>query len=754
MAINSRYQDGFLAHLDASQRGEITFIPNGLERVGDVYNLLPSRYTLISGATGAGKLQPLTEPVLTSTGWKLMGEIVKGSYVLCPVTGKSIEVLKTFPQDNLDIYKISFDDGTFTECCNDHLWKIQTKKDVSKSASRVVDVNYMLKNGIVNKHNHSKYWIPLTNAVEFKHSTPILNPYLLGLLLGDGYLSSKYAVTLTSHSDIAEEVFNTILPLIPEDVTIKLDRQYGNVKARKITFSASIRKYLKVLGLLDKKSRVKFIPKRCLFTSIDNRVALLQGLMDTDGTCQAFKSKKKVRYSTMSVLLKDDIIELIRSLGGKASANSETREKYKDGECWTISLRIPFNPFYRSEKKDKFDSNPYREHFTKAIRSIEFLRKDTGQCILVDSLDHLYMTRDYTVTHNTSFADYSYILYPWSFIQDNKEEVDIYWEVNYFSLERKQMFKHAKWVSWLIYRDNPDILLSADQIMGFKNGPLNSKGYNLVRSYDDEMTGLLDHINMHDGKVSSKVVSRIIRQRALALGDYFYSDDIGIFVNNNPVYSYTFDEDGEVEDTKTGPRKYVNLTFKDSKFKLYQDDHRYFPHHIRSFVFFMIDGINLLGDKDVIDDISMELANARDRFGFSPVIVTQQNRAMGDISRMKLHGNDLSPQLEDIFKSSQMGFDADIIIGLFDPYRYKAFDKEGLYGGYCIKPMEGHEPSTRTPGGLNRFRSAHILKNTFGADGGVFGLKFLGECNHFETLPKLDEEDKLLKEYAKIRTGV
>ena len=358
-----------------------------------------------------------------------------------------------------------------------------------------------------------------------------------------------------------------------------------------------------------------------------------------------------------------------------------------------------------------------------------------------------------TGSGKTSYADFNYILAPWSWLEANPQ-TDIYWEVNYFSLERKQMFKHAKWVSWMIYRDDNNLLLSADQIMGWKNGPINKEGYNLVRSYDDEMSGLLEKINIYDGKVDAKVVYRIIKQRGHQLGDLYKSDDIGVYFRDDLIYKECFEDNNLVEETKVGPKKYILINHKGTEFKIYQDDHRYFPFHKRPFVFFVIDGINLLGSKEVIDEISVAMSDARDIFGFSPVVVTQQNRAMGDIGRMKLHGNDLSPQLEDIFKSSQMGFDADLILGLFDPYKYKAFDKEGKYGGYCIKPMEGHEPSTMTPGGINRFRSLHILKNTFGQDGGIFGMKFLGECNQFTTLPKVEDSAELAKIYAEIRTGI
>ena len=353
----------------------------------------------------------------------------------------------------------------------------------------------------------------------------------------------------------------------------------------------------------------------------------------------------------------------------------------------------------------------------------------------------------------TSYADFNYILKPWSWLQKNPEH-KIYWEVNYFSLERKQLFKHAKWVSWLIYRDDPEMLVSADQLMGWKDGPISREGYDLVRTYDDEMGALLDHVNIFDGKVNATVLHRKIHQRGHALGDLYKSDDIGVLYRDSVVYMERFEDKNLVEDTKTGPMKYISINREGETFRLYEDDHRYFPFHEKPFVFFVVDGINLFGSKEIIDEVSVALAEGRDLYGFSPIVVTQQNRSMGDIGRMKLHGNDLSPQLEDIFKSSQMGFDADLILGLFDPYRYKAFDSSGVYGGYTIKPVNGHEPSTMTPGGINRFRSIHILKNTFGQDGGVFGLKFLGECNNFNTLPKPDDTENLQKIYAEIRSGI
>jgi len=392
---------------NAKEFGGITGIRSGLIEQDIAYGGYQDSNLYIKAARPAmGKLNPLTEPVLTPSGWVKMGEIKQGSIVSCPVSGLGIKVLNIYPQSDLDIYKITFNDGSYSECCNDHLWLIQTQTDVKKGKDRVVDVNWMLKTGVLDTRNKSRFRIPLTNPVEFTKKEVLLDPYLLGLLIADGYLPCKSQTTLTCHSDDAEERFDTVKKLIPEDVTIRLDKQYGSVKARKIIFSKEIKKYLFDLGLLGKKSRDKFIPEDYIYNTVHIRKRLLSALMDTDGSCFINKtgSSKQASYSTMSSQLRYDIIEVVKSLGGKASASSETREKYKGGVCWNIGVKTPFNPFTKQKKKDIFNSMPYKETFTKTIRSIKFLRKDDGQCISVDSKKHLYITRDYTVTHNTGLA--------------------------------------------------------------------------------------------------------------------------------------------------------------------------------------------------------------------------------------------------------------------------------------------------------------------------------------------------------------
>lgn len=357
-----------------------------------------------------------------------------------------------------------------------------------------------------------------------------------------------------------------------------------------------------------------------------------------------------------------------------------------------------------------------------------------------------------TGSGKTSFVDYEYVLAPYTYLKNNQD--DIHWEVDYFSLERKAMFKHAKWISWMIYRDK-GLLMSADDLMGWGTSNLNQSGYDFIRGYDDEISDLLSKVNIYDGKVSVEVLRSIIKKKARKLGTFFYTTADELFVDDNPIPIKSFKDDGQVEHTKEGDKFYLTFTHNGEEIKLFENDHIYFLKNPKTFYYIIIDGINLLGDKEVLDAVSVELANARDLYGFSPVVITQQNRAMGDIQRIKLHGADLSPQIEDIFKSSQMGFDADLVLGLFDAYRYKAYDQSGCYEGYRLKPSNTgmSNPSMQAPSGHSRFRSLHILKNTFGADGCKYGLKFLGEVNHFETLP-FPDDPAMDAVYADIRRGL
>lgn len=359
-----------------------------------------------------------------------------------------------------------------------------------------------------------------------------------------------------------------------------------------------------------------------------------------------------------------------------------------------------------------------------------------------------------TGSGKTSFADYNYVLQPWSTVV--QEQKDMHYEVIYYSLERKKMFKHAKWVSWMIYRDHGH-LLSADDLLGWGKHTINETGYNLIRSYDEEISNLLQCVDIHDGKQTIDAIKSTVHARARALGSYFHTDGTGLFVDDNPIYVSKFDPK-QVEQTKTGTKMYLTFRHKEQEYRLYEHDHMYFPHNPKTFVFIVVDGIGLIGgtnfseNKSKLDDLSVFLAEARDLYGFSPVVVSQLNRGLGDSTRAKMHGGDLSPQLEDFQGSSQMSHDADLVLAIFDPYRRKAYDSKGQYGMYQVQATQLNS-GMMTPNGFNRFRSLHVLKNTFGIDGKYFGMKFMGEVNNFSTLPPPNTPE-MEAIYAEIAKGI
>jgi replicative DNA helicase len=127
--------------------------------------------------------------------------------------------------------------------------------------------------------------------------------------------------------------------------------------------------------------------------------------------------------------------------------------------------------------------------------------------------------------------------------------------------------------------------------------------------------------------------------------------------------------------------------------------------------------------KQAIDKMSDELRYARDFYGYTPVAVSQFNRDISNPIRIK--NGDVEPQLEDFAESSQTQNDADVVLALFDPMRYKVADPSGYQ---LEKLRDGH--------GAKYFRSLRLIKNSYGEDDVRIGLGFMGQIGMFKELPK------------------
>jgi hypothetical protein len=157
---------------------------------------------------------------------------------------------------------------------------------------------------------------------------------------------------------------------------------------------------------------------------------------------------------------------------------------------------------------------------------------------------------------------------------------------------------------------------------------------------------------------------------------------------------------------------------------------RYFPNNENEITIVVIDHIGLLKTtkdqttkKQAIDKMSDELRYARDFYGYTPVVVSQFNRDISNPIRIK--NGDVEPQLEDFAESSQTQNDADVVLALFDPMRYKVADSSG----YDLNKLKDQY-------GAKYFRSLRLIKNSYGEDDVRIGLGFMGQIGMFKELPK------------------
>ena len=360
----------------------------------------------IAGKAGTGKSQPISEPILTPSGWVKMGEVKQGDFVFSS-DGEKTKVISIHPQGVLKIYNVTFSDGSSTRCSEDHLWFTKTSLDRdyhrNGSCKKTSDILNTIKYGKNKKQNHS---IPITSPIQFCKKDLLIDPYIMGSLLGDGGFTVQNRVTFTtSDSDSIKYIQN----LLPIDTTIRKKSKYDyyfkgvNLKHKKCSLVNHIGSY----GLFGKKSFLKFIPSDYLFSSVEDRISLLQGLMDTDGTLD-YRNGKCAEFNTTSEKLSQDIVHLVQSLGGVCSISYKIPKfKYK-GEtkngllCYRIRMTLPhwINPFRISRKSKEYKPN-LKYVPVRFIEKIELVGEEECQCIFIENSSHLYITNNFIVTHNT-----------------------------------------------------------------------------------------------------------------------------------------------------------------------------------------------------------------------------------------------------------------------------------------------------------------------------------------------------------------
>ena len=362
-----------------------------------------------------GRAQPLHTKVLTPQGFRPIGDLEVGDFVIGS-DGRPTEVKGVYPQGFKEIYRVYTQDGASTLASEDHLWSVHTRGDRRRGKpARVLATKEMIGN--LRAAHYHRYELPLLSAaVEFEPQPVPLDPYALGLLLGDGCIT---CVTTPSYTTTDPELAEALERLIPGiKVRRKTDMDYVLNRVTRsgevITIENPVTGAMRRLGLAGTKSNTKFVPEAYKLNSPDVRLAILQGLFDSDGGPVTQQGRTcRIQFGTASDRLRDDVIFLVESLGGIVYQRTRKAEGRKPGlargravhhryDAHVLDIRLPEGvvPFRLARKAAKYvaagGGRPMR-----FIDRIEPAGTEEAVCIQVAADDSLYVTEDFLLTHNT-----------------------------------------------------------------------------------------------------------------------------------------------------------------------------------------------------------------------------------------------------------------------------------------------------------------------------------------------------------------
>lgn len=296
-----------------------------------------------------------------------------------------------------------------------------------------------------------------------------------------------------------------------------------------------------------------------------------------------------------------------------------------------------------------------------------------------------YLVGGLTGSGKTSFIDDAFVLNPFDwYIAQRDPKIKL--RIIYRSMERSGTYKLAKWISRKIFIDH-GVIVPVSKLLGWSD-ILTKDEHDLFLMYEDYAEQMKEVITIIDGPENPVGIAKELKAHAEANGEIVQTDKYNkkyIPNNENEITIVVIDHIGLLKLTKDQPTK-----------------------------------------KQAIDKMSDELRYARDFYGYTPVVVSQFNRDISNIVRLK--NGDVEPQLEDFADSSSTQNDADVVLALFDPLRYKVPDPSG----YDLEKLKDQF-------GAKYFRSLRLIKNSYGEDDVRIGLGFLGQIGMFKELPRRND---------------
>ena len=362
-----------------------------------------ARSLVVCGLGGVGKSVIRTTKVLVPGGYTEIGDLQVGDEVYTP-SGKLTKVIGKYEHQDKELYEVKLNDGTSFKCDKDQIFHVEIMGH--EGSHGIHNMTFTELEAYLRKHPKRYATIPYCDPIEFEAVELPVDPYFLGLLIGDGCLTSNTPALTNVDPDIITGVHKLVLEQY-ENMGMNFDDRatykfVNNGEGKKNPLTEQLHE----LGLQGKDSYTKFIPATYKRGSIEQRMELLRGLVDSDGYIM---KAGHTSYATCSKQLADDVVEIIRSLGGRARVREKHTKSQFGTPClsYDISFKLPPElgsiAKYSKLKTERYEKVLSKKTWCKKRRIESILPCGTGDtaCIAVEDDEALYLIDGFVPIHNT-----------------------------------------------------------------------------------------------------------------------------------------------------------------------------------------------------------------------------------------------------------------------------------------------------------------------------------------------------------------
>jgi hypothetical protein len=384
--------DGYLhfaknfAYIQHPVKGKLLFEPYEYqERL--MYSYHNHRFNINMMPRQTGKALALDTPIPTKTSWTTMGDIQVGDKILGPDGNETTVTFATDVMHNHKCYKVTFDNSETIIADAEHLWNVNSRfwrTGVKTKTTEEIKEYIESKNTCV--------YIQAAEEIKTQDVELPIDPYVLGLWLGDGESAgARYTQSIIDNKEIINEIINRgfeISKAFPNGASINSENRtiYG------------LKTKLNKNNLL----KNKHIPEIYLRGSVNQRLELLQGLMDTDGSID--KRSGRCEFYQKKYKLVEQVRELLSSLGIKNRCNYKVINGQK---YYTIGFATTKYKVFKLSRKAQYQDNckGHQKNTRHYITDITEVESVPVRCIQVDNDEHLFLCgKSMIPTHNTTCA--------------------------------------------------------------------------------------------------------------------------------------------------------------------------------------------------------------------------------------------------------------------------------------------------------------------------------------------------------------